>query len=178
MTTQDYLQTPETVLPRELAFGTLRVADSPVVQHQRVVRDLLLAIAPHVREGALGEILPAPMDVILDYDAALVVQPDLLFVSEDRRTIVGERVYGAPDLVVEVLSPHPRIGQVDERVGWFARYGVRECWLVNLPTRQISVLTFANGRVAGRVLVTEQNLIRSVVLPGLRLAPSEVFGFP
>ena len=64
----------------------------------------------------IGEVLPAPMDVVLDYANALVVQPDLLFVSNDRREIITDRVYGAPDMVVEVLSPRPRIGKLDERV--------------------------------------------------------------
>src|SRR6266702_2397528 len=105
MTTIEYLQTPETVLPRELAFGVLRVADSPVVRHQRVVRDLTIALTAFARAHRLGEVLPAPMDVILNHDANLVVQPDLLFVSAERSEIVADRIYGAPDLVVEVLSP-------------------------------------------------------------------------
>ena len=84
MTAMEYLQTPETVLPRELAFGVLRVADAPRASHQRVVLELLLVLAPFVREGHLGEVLPAPLDVILDFDAALIVQPDLVFVVSER----------------------------------------------------------------------------------------------
>jgi Uma2 family endonuclease len=175
MSTDEYLQTPETVLPRELAYGVLRVADSPVASHQRVVRDLLIALTTFVRERHLGELLPAPMDVILDFDAALVVQPDLVFVSEERRHIVADRVHGAPDLVIEVLSPHPRIGRLDERVGWFAQHGVRECWLVDLPTRQISVLTLEAGRVAARALAAGSTSIPSAVLPGLSLTPDSLF---
>src|SRR5688572_31426670 len=50
-----------------------------------------------------------------------------IFVSKARAHIVSDRIYGAPDLMIEVLSPHPRIGREDERVAWFARAGVREC---------------------------------------------------
>ena len=117
MTTVEYLQTPETVLPRELAFGVLHVAESPTVLHQRVVRDLTIALTAFTRERLLGEVLPAPMDVILDFENNLVVQPDLLFVAGERQHIVTDRVYGPPDLVVEVLSPNPRIGRLEERVG-------------------------------------------------------------
>jgi Uma2 family endonuclease len=177
MTTSEYLQTPETVLPRELAYGVLRVADSPIVPHQRVVGDLYLALAPFVRDRRLGEVLLAPMDVVLDFDGALVVQPDLLFVAEERRHIVADRVYGAPDLVIEVLSPQPRIGRLDERLGWFARYGVRECWLVNLPTRQVSVLALTPSGVASRTLVSESEPIPSAVLSGLLLTPLQIFGW-
>ncbi|HEX9365681.1 MAG TPA: Uma2 family endonuclease [Vicinamibacterales bacterium] len=177
MTTIEYLETPETVLPRELAFGVLRVADSPVVGHQRVVRDLTIALTACARDRRLGEVLPAPMDVILDRDADLIVQPDIVFVSAERAEIVSDRINGAPDLVVEVLSPHPRIGRLHEKVEWFARYGVKECWLVDLPRRQVAVLTFAGGRIAGRGLFDGIDRIASPTLPGLQLSPSDIFGY-
>jgi Uma2 family endonuclease len=177
MTTHEYLQTPETVLPHELAFGALRVADAPRVSHQRAVLEILLAIAPFVRDHHLGEILPAPIDVILDVDAALVLQPDLVFVSNQRQHIVGDRIDGAPDLVVEVLSPHPRVGNVEERVGWFARYGVRECWLAHLQERRIAVLGLQDGRVADRAVFSDREPVRSRVLPELRITPFQIFGY-
>ena len=177
MTTTEYLQTPETVLPRELAFGVLRVAESPTVLHQRVVRDLTVALCAFVKEWHIGEVLPAPMDVVLDYANALVVQPDLLFVSNGRREIIRDRVYGAPDMVVEVLSPHPRIGKLDERVAWFARYGVRECWIADAVRKEMAVLTFADGRIARRELATGATRIATAVLNGLRLTSDEVFGW-
>lgn len=171
MTTAEYLATEETVLPRELAYGVMRVADSPRTSHQRVVGRLYLAMAPAVEAGALGEVLLAPMDVILDYDRALVVQPDLLFVSNARSGIVSDKVFGAPDLVVEVLSPHPRIGSLDERVGWFARYGVRECWLADLPSRQYVVLVLNERGVVERRMCQPGEPAASDVLPGILLPP-------
>ena len=177
MTTYEYLQTPETVLPRELVFGALRIADAPRAPHQRVVLELLLALAPFVRSRQLGEILPSPIDVILDAEAALVVQPDLVFVSDGRGHIIGDQIDGAPDLVVEVLSPNPRIGSVEERVGWFARYGVCECWLAHLVERRIALLRLDNGRVADRAVFFDREPIRSAVLPELHLTPFQVFGY-
>jgi len=177
MTTSEYFATPESVLPAELAYGVMRVADSPVVRHQRVVRDLTIALTAFARERRLGEVLPAPMDVILDSDAALVVQPDVLFVAEERRHIVGDKIGGAPDLVIEVLSPHPRVGRIEEKIAWFARYGVRECWLADLARRQIVVLAFAGGGVAGRALFEAEQPIESRVLDGLPLRPADVFGW-
>jgi len=177
MTTAEYLQTPETVLPRELAYGVLRVAESPTAHHQRIVRDLTIALHGHTTARQLGEVLPAPMDVILDYDAALVVQPDILFVSAERASIVSDRVHGAPDLVVEVLSPHPRVGRLEERVAWFARYGVRECWLIDLARRAIVVLAFHDGVTSERALVAGPNTIESTVLPDLKLSAASIFGY-
>lgn len=177
MTTEEYLGTPETVLPRELAFGVMRVADAPVVSHQRVVRDLTIVLTACARDGRLGEVLPAPTDVILDRGKDLIVQPDLVFVSAARAEIVGDRIHGAPDLVVEVLSPHPRVGQLHEKIEWFARYGVQECWLIDLPRRQIAVLTFADGKIGDRSVFVGAEPIVSGVLPPLRLTPIGVFGY-
>jgi Uma2 family endonuclease len=177
MTTEEYLNTPETTLPRELAFGVMRVADAPVVSHQRVVRDLTIALTACAREGRLGELLPAPIDVILDRAQDLVVQPDLVFVAAERTEIVGDRIHGAPDLVVEVLSPHPRIGRLHEKIEWFARYGVKECWLIDLARRQVAVLTFEDGRVANRGLFLDVDPIVSGILTNLRLTPIDIFGY-
>lgn len=177
MTTFEYLDTPETVLPRELAFGVLRVADAPIVRHQRVVRDLTIALTAHTREHRLGEVLPAPIDVILDRDANLVVQPDIVFVSAERAEIVGDRIFGAPDLAVEVLSPHPRIGRLHEKVEWFARYGVKECWLVDLSRKELVVLTFGDRLVTGRALVAGRQPIPSTILPDLPFSLAGLFGW-
>jgi Uma2 family endonuclease len=169
MTTAEYLATPETVLPAELAFGVLRVAEAPTVSHQRMVRELCKALDAHVTERGLGEVLLAPTDVILDYDRALVVQPDLLFVSVERSDIVSDHVHGAPDLVVEVLSPRPRIGKLEERIGWFASYGVRECWLADLRERKYSILSLDTHGVTRRQTFAPGEVAPSSVLPGVTL---------
>jgi Uma2 family endonuclease len=165
MTTAEYLATPETVKPQELAYGVLRAADSPLPIHQQAVADLFRALDAHVRGGGLGRVWLAPLDVILDHDAALVVQPDLFFIANDRAEIVTDRVRGAPDLVVEVLSPHPRVGVLTERLEWFAHYGVRECWLFHQFERRLEILHFDDGRVTDRQTFQANDSVRSTVLP-------------
>jgi Uma2 family endonuclease len=176
MTVAEYFQTPVQRVPQELVFGTMRVAESPSVSHQRVVRELVLALAPAVYERALGELLFAPMDVVLDYDAALVVQPDVLFVGRERAHIVDDKVYGPPDMVVEVLSPSPRIGKLAERIDWFARYGVRECWLARLSQRTVTVLSLTPEGVASEVVYTGAERVRSAVLD-VDLSPERLYGW-
>ena len=165
MTTEEYLQTAETLKPTELIYGVLRVADSPLAPHQAAVLDLSLALVSHVRERRLGEIWISPFDVILDATRHLVVQPDLFFISNERSHILTDKVRGAPDLVVEVLSPHPRIGSLVERLDWFARYDVRECWLVHQLQSRMEVLNFGDGRVVQRESFDRKTPIRSRVLP-------------
>lgn len=94
MTTEEYFRTPEALAPTELAFGVLRVADSPTPRHQALVFQLALALERHVRERDLGHIWISPLDVVLDAGRALIVQPDLFFISRERGDIVRDRVHG------------------------------------------------------------------------------------
>ena len=163
MTLLEYFNTPESVLPQELIDGVRYVADAPFVAHQRVVLRLALALEQHTRQVG-GEVFIAPTDVILDRQRPVVLQPDLLYLAADRLHLAMDRVYGAPDLVVEILSPRARIGDLDQRVALFAEYGVREIWLYNQIARQMSVLRCENGAVRETVSLGV-GPIRSDVLP-------------
>jgi Uma2 family endonuclease len=176
MTTAEYLQTPETVLPRELVYGVLRAADAPRTQHQRAVFRIARALAEHVEHERLGEVLIAPIDVVLDADRALIVQPDIVFISKERADILTDRIYGAPDVAIEVLSPHPRIGSIHERIDWFARYGVRECWLWDLAGRSVTVLDLAQERVVLHRRFDADEPMMSGVVPEFRKTFAEVVG--
>ena len=165
MTVAEYFRTPESVLPAQLRFGVLLVAEAPTARHQSAVANLFLVLHAYVRARDIGRVWLAPLDVVLDEYGALIVQPDLMFISKENEWIVQDRVRGAPDLVIEVLSPNPRIGQIDERVTWFAEYGVRECWLVHQDRRDVTVLQFANRRIFARRVFSRREAIVSAVLP-------------
>lgn len=167
MTTAEYFRTAETNRVSELVYGVVRVAEAPAVVHQRVVRDVSTAMQAHVDKLGLGEVLFAPVDVVLDAARALVVQPDILFIASDRADLVGNKIYGAPDLVVEVLNPLPRVGKLEERVGWFAAHGVREVWLVQLTRRTVEIMICEDGRVATQHFVQRGAPLGSKVLPTL-----------
>ena len=177
MTTDEYFLMPETVLPQELVGGRVRDAPGPAPGHQWAAGRFFIELTKHVEEYHAGRVWMSPIDVVLDGDSGLVVQPDLILVSEARMGIVTDRVWGPPDLVIEVLSPRPRIGMLDERIGWFARYGVRECWLIHQDAREVEVLEFAAGSLARRRIFRSKERIRSVVLPEFDLSPATIFGF-
>lgn len=175
MTTDEYLKLPETLVPEELVWGLVRNAASPSPGHQWFLGRLFLALTRHVDEHRLGRVWAAPLDVVLDRERHLIVQPDLLFMSLERMRLVTDRVWGAPDLVAEVLSPRPRIGTLDERLEWFAKYGVRECWLVHQEVREIEVLQFDAGAMANRDRFETDAPIRSRVLPAFNPSADEIF---
>lgn len=166
LTTDEYLAGEETLLPQELIWGLVRDAPTPHPRHQRAVFRLGELMAAHVRALDRGEVFLSPLDVILDEARGLVVQPDSFFVAKDRLRIVSDRVRGAPDLMVEILSPRPRIGRLDERLGWFATYGVRECWVVHQLSTHVDVLDFGGGHITARRRFGASERIESLVLPG------------
>ena len=174
MSVSEYFRTPVTVLPQELAYGVMRVAEAPLAPHQSAVADFFRALDTHVREHRLGKMWLSPIDVVLDEVKAVVVQPDLLFIAEENSWMVTDRVRGGPDLVIEVLSPHPRIGRLEERVAWFAEYGVRECWLLRQDERVVEVLTLSRGSVIASTRFTRNAPIVSAVLPNFRRSLSEI----
>lgn len=174
LTTAEYLRGPETVLPQELVYGVVRDAAAPSPGHQSAVGDLYHYLRAHLARTQQGRAWMSPIDVVLDRDRALVVQPDVIVVMNPRLHLVTDRVWGPPDLVIEVMSPYPRIGTLDERIGWFARYGVRECWLVWRLFNEVEIVSFAGGAIADRTRFATAERLRSRVLPDLSAAPGDI----
>ena len=171
LTTAEYLQTVESMRVQELIFGTLRVNESPSFRHQNLLLELAVLMRVFVGQHRLGTVCIAPLDVILDPARALIVQPDLFFVSKQRQEIITDHVWGAPDLVVEVMSPHPRIGKIEERINYFAEYGVRECWLIHQMTRELEVLELNGYGAIARQTYRGVERIRSSVLRDFGVSP-------
>jgi Uma2 family endonuclease len=175
MTTQQYLMTDETLGPQELSFGVLRMSDAPKPRHQQLVAELFVPMALHVRRERLGRMWLSPLDVVLDDEHGLVVQPSMFFIRHDRLPFVPDRIRLAPDLMVEVLSPLTRLGtDAEERLGWYARYGVSECWLVHQFQLRTEVVRFENGTIAAREMYGFDVPLRSSVLPDFRPVLFEV----
>ena len=174
MTTREYLFGAETLERRELRWGTLVREPAPRYGHQAVLTNLTMALAWHVRERALGRVCVSPVDVVLDEARALVLQPDLIFVSTDRLSILRDRVWGAPDLVVEVLSPGSARRDRIEKLRWYRQYGVREYWLVDASARRIDVVVLQQPR-SRRRRFTGTTALKSALFPNLGLRVADVF---
>jgi Uma2 family endonuclease len=163
MTTDEYLHSYETNRPRELAYGIVREPPAPFFSHQQVVLKIVRRLADHAEGAGLGIVAVAPLDVILDAGRSLIVQPDVVFVSKERTSIIRDQVWGAPDLVVEVLSPGTAAHDRTEKLGWYRQYGVRECWLVDPAASRITVFDFTGASPTFRVSEPPAT-VRSVVL--------------
>lgn len=177
LTTSEYLQTAESLRVAELIYGCVRVAESPWPRHQDLLLEMAILLRVFVQQHKLGTIWIAPLDVILDPARALILQPDLFFISKDRQDIVTDRVWGAPDMVLEVMSPNPRIGALNDRLHMFGSYGVRECWLVHQLTREIEVLQMTNYGAKSRQMFRGIQRIESTVLPDFGISPQVLTGW-
>jgi len=177
LTTSEYLQSAETLRVQELIYGTVHVAESPSPRHQDLLLEMAVLLRVFVRQHRLGSVWIAPLDVILDTRRALIVQPDLFFISNQRQDIITDRIWGAPDMLLEVMSPNPRIGDLQERVRWFSQYGVRECWLVHQLTREIEVLQLGQMGVQSRRSYRGVARIESTVLPFFGISAEVLTGW-
>ena len=137
-TYEDYLNTPEDKR-YELLDGDLVALSSPEEFHQRISILLGSKLVQFAVEHSLGRIYHAPFDVVLsDMD---VVQPDLIFVSNERADIITPaNIQGAPDLVVEILSPSTAARDKTFKRSLYARHGITEYWMVDLTEKTITVL--------------------------------------
>lgn len=159
----------------EVLFGMLYLSDTPRILHQNVVTELGTQLRTFVRDRHQGILLVAPVEVRLP-GIAEPVQPDILFVRSDRREIVGRQsITGAPDLVVEVLSPGTT--RLDRTVKFdaYEQAGVAEYWIVNAKARFVEVYGLQGGayELLGEYGLGEQVVSRT--LPELAIEVDSLF---
>jgi len=170
LTYEDYLLIPEDGRRHEIIDGEHYVTAAPFVPHQRLAVRLTLRLGGFVEENRLGQFFFAPTDVLLSpFD---VVQPDLLFVSNQRASIVGlKNIQGAPDLVIEILSPSTR--KLDERLKLraYERYGVREYWMFDPARKGVQRWERSGERLVSTPFLSAaaEDVLRTPLLPGFEL---------
>ena len=159
----------------ELLDGDLTVVPAPNLKHQKVLGRLHVELALLLRKQRLGTLLVAPCDVILsDHD---VVQPDLLFVSHEREHLLhnSENVRGAPNLVIEILSPSTAENDYGYKRTLYARHGVAEYWLVDPVAETIQLQRQLAGTLTPTDTFGRGDTLRSLELPGLELQLDDIF---
>lgn len=173
LTVDEYLGGAETLKPMELRFGIVREPPAPFYSHQALVTRLTASLYDHVRTHELGWVCVSPIDVVLDRERALVVQPDVIFIARERLHIIDRCVWGAPDLVVEVLSTGTARRDRTTKVRWYDTYGVRECWLLDPQSATLEVLQFGPNRRRRRF--AGDNRVESVVFPQWNVTTRSLF---
>ena len=173
LTYEDYRNTPEDER-YELLDGELVMSEAPRIVHQRANVKLVSRMERFVEEGDLGEVFHAPTDVVLSETA--VVQPDLLFVSNERMHVITPAgVQGAPDLVVEILSPATAERDRGYKRALYARNGVKEYWIVGTDAGVVTVLLLGDDGYEVVDTFGEGDTLTSPTLEGFELKVDDVF---
>jgi Uma2 family endonuclease len=174
LTIADIEAMPEDGNRYELIEGELFVSRAPTLSHQELVLRLLVAIQKYLERHAIGRVWPAPGVIFSDFSGVI---PDIVFISNARLKEIasGDRVTGAPDLIIEVLSPGAENAHRDRQVKrqLYRKYGVKEYWLVDPQKRAIEVYRTQRFRLAATLGLKDQ--LTSPLLPGFRCAVREIF---
>lgn len=160
----------------EIIDGEHYVTASPFTKHQRVAVNLTLALGNFVEDHESGELLIAPTDVV--FSSINVVVPDLLYIARERLEIVTEKnIQGAPDLVVEILSPSTRKRDLGIKRALYERVGVREYWLVDPAPETIQVyrLDAAGFQPTTILSAAAGDVLTTPLLPGFEVRLAKLF---
>jgi len=160
----------------ELIDGVAYAMAAPSRDHQKASRNILTQLAVFLK-GKKCEVYHAPFDVRLnaDYKDNIVVQPDIVVVCDESKLFDGGAA-GAPDFIIEILSPGSIIFDTQIKKSRYRQAGVKEYWIVDPFQKDITVYIL-NGGVYGKGTVySEDDIIPVHTLPGCRHDMADVFG--
>ena len=158
----------------ELIDGELILVASPNEDHQMVSMELGSQMHSFVKANNLGWVFHAPFDVLFtDSD---VVQPDLMFISSEREHIrTPATTQGAPDLIVEILSPSSSRRDWRDKRELYASHGVQEYWIVDPTNRIVWVMLLQDGALVEQGAYGEGDTVTSSTLEGFSISLDEIF---
>jgi len=143
LTFREYEQLPEGA-PYQLIGGELTMTPSPTFLHQKCLASLGNLLFEFVKDRQLGEVVFAPMDVY--FTDTEIYQPDIIFISNERKNIIQDRVKGVPDLVVEILSPSSAYYDLVQKKRTYEQSGTTEYWIVDPGEKTIEVFENMDGQ--------------------------------
>jgi Uma2 family endonuclease len=175
-TVEDLQLLPEGTLA-ELIDGEIVMSPSPTRVHQHISRILSVELEIYIRAHGTGVMYFAPIDVHLSRQ--YVFQPDIIYVSRERALdILGDVVRGAPDLVIEILSPSTGYYDLTKKRDAYERFGVKEYWIVDPERKRVEVLVLKDGTYRSDQTITTDGTARSVLLEGFAVDVAPLFDMP
>jgi len=174
LTVEHYQLLPENGPRYQLIEGDLYMAPAPNRYHQDISRNLEYILLDYLAEHPIGKLYHAPFDVYLD--AHNVFQPDIVVVLNERLSILTDAgAEGAPDFVVEILSPKTTNLDRYSKSRVYARTGVQELWIIDPEPRRIEVYLLAQNAATPAAVHNEPGKFTSGVFRGLTFDSAEIF---
>ncbi len=161
----------------ELLDGELIMVPAPSTYHQKISGQIYFIIKLFVEKTGSGLVFYSPIDVVLEgQEGCDVVQPDIIFISKNRLDIIKEEeIRGAPDLVIEILSPATEKKDRFYKKSLYARHGVKEYWIVDPEKKTIELYTLTEEGFKLYQEYKVEDVLRSVVLEGLEVDLRAIF---
>jgi Uma2 family endonuclease len=174
LTYEDYARlTPTDSGNYELHNGKIIFMPSPLSPHQNISMNLSVEMGSFIRQNKLGKLLAAPMDV--RFTPNDVVQPDLLFISNEKLDRIKRIVEGAPDLVVEIKSDGNTATDMSYKKYLYETSGVLEYWIIYPNKKTISIYTLIEDELRFQRTLTLADSLKSSVLVGFEMPVAAVF---
>ncbi|RKX73627.1 MAG: Uma2 family endonuclease [Spirochaetes bacterium] len=168
----DYAKLPEGA-PYQLIGGMFVKSPSPTVNHQRIIKRIAQTLIP-LEEKGLGELFHAPIDVYLSDTETY--QPDIIFITVERLFIIGEKkIEGAPDMVIEVLSPRTAYYDLGHKMKTYQKSGVREYWVVDPMEKSIELYENAGKVFHLSSKAEKRGEVQSMLFPSLHVCAESIF---
>ncbi|EHQ27998.1 Uma2 family endonuclease [Mucilaginibacter paludis] len=147
----------------EVVFNVLSMSPSPTSEHQLLLSDLHALLYNFLKTTKAGKVIPSPMDVYIP-NSLSVVQPDLLIIlNEHLKHIKSDGVYGAPDIVIEILSPNNRLHDTQKKKALYEQAGVREYFIVDPENKEVILFTLNPSGIYDQSY-QQKNSIKSALL--------------
>jgi len=174
LTVEDYRLLPEGGPRYQLIEGDLFMAPAPNRYHQDISLNITLLLGRYLEKHPIGKLYTAPFDVY--FDEINVHQPDLVFVSKKNRSILTcAGAEGAPDFIVEILSPKTAALDKKPKRRVFARCGVKELWLIDPDAKLVHVYFLQKDTEHSAATYQEKDTFASPHFPGLRIKGATIF---
>jgi Uma2 family endonuclease len=183
LTYEDLCRLPDDGMRHELIDGELYVTPAPRLKHQRVASNLAGHLFMYLRERPLGRVYSAPVDVV--FNDTNVVEPDILYISREReeRQATERYLRGAPDLVVEILSPSTKYVDFGVKLHLYERFGVPEYWIIDPEEENTKIYRLEGGQLLLRTKLSRgagtapasETMLSTPLLPGFQVSLDEIF---
>jgi len=157
----------------QIIGGMIVREPSPTYGHQSVLQRLVLRFGRYIDHNPIGVVCMSPLDVI--FDPREIYQPDMIFISSENKDIIGDFIHGAPDLVVEILSPRTLKNDRGHKKNTYERYGVKEYWIIDPANEAVEIYVLHNGAYRLQLIENHEGVITSSLLPGLVIPLSQIF---
>lgn len=176
ITAEQLIDMPNDGMRHELIRGELTTMAPSGAEHGGTVGMLSLRLFQHVEDHKLGIFFGAETGFLLARQPDTVLAPDAAFVRHERIPAAGLPRHGyfpgPPDLAVEVISPHDRLIDVDEKVHDWLAHGAMEVWVVNPRSRTV---TLYHSPTDIRLFAANDTLVSPELLPGFSLLVGTIF---